>query len=501
MLLLDPLRLIAALLALVAGTGLALAQQAKVTFVLTNDVYQMSEEKGRGGLARLAAVVKAEKAKGGTVLFVHAGDTFSPCLLCGFDKGEHMVALFNEIPPDVFVPGNHEFDFGPEVYAQRRAQAKFPFFAANLRGPDGKPLPSHQDRAVIDVNGVRIGIVGITLETTPNLSSPGNLRFAPAVETLATQAKALRDEGADVVVAVTHTGRLIDFQIVEQRLVDVLLTGHDHDLRVFYDGRSVMAESGQDAEYVVAVDLAVEIEAQDGRRKATWRPGFRIVDTASVTPDPAMAGKVKVYEDALSRMLDEPIATTAVELDARTASVRSRETAFGNLVADAIRASAGADIAIVNGGGIRANKVYPAGSTLTARDVGAALPFGNKTVVTELAGADVKAAIENGLKYLGTPAGRFPQVSGLVVEAERSRPEGRRIVSVTVGGAPLDEAKTYRVATVDFLLRGGDEYAALTRGRAITPPADAKLMAEDVIDHLRRLGRVEPQAGERIVVR
>jgi 2',3'-cyclic-nucleotide 2'-phosphodiesterase (5'-nucleotidase family) len=315
------------------------------------------------------------------------------------------------------------------------------------------------------------------------------------------QAKALRDEGADVVVAVTHTGRPTDFQIVEQRLVDVLLTGHDHDLRVFYDGRSAMVESGQDAEYVVAVDLAVEVESQDGRRKAAWRPGFRIVDTATVTPDPAMAEKVKGYEAELSRMLDHPIAKTAVELDARTVSVRSRETDFGNLVADAIRVSTGADLAIVNGGGIRANRVYPAGSTLTPRDIGTALPFGNRTVVTELTGADVKAALENGLKYLGTPAGRFPQVSGLAIEVDRSRPEGRRILSTLVGGAPLDEAKTYRVATVDFLLRGGDEYAALTRGRAITPAADAKLVAEDVIDHLRRIGRVEPQTGERIVVR
>jgi 2',3'-cyclic-nucleotide 2'-phosphodiesterase (5'-nucleotidase family) len=497
----NPLRLVAAVLVLVAGAGLAAAQQAKVTFVLTNDLYQMSEEKGRGGMARLASVVKAEKAKGGTVLFVHAGDTFSPCLLCGFDQGAHMVALLNELPPDVFVPGNHEFDFGKEVYFRRRAEARFPFFAANLRGADGEPLPDHKDRTILDVNGVRIGIVGIALETTPNLSNPGDLQFAPAIETLEVQAKALRDEGADVVVAVTHTGRLTDFQIVEQRLVDVLLTGHDHDLRVFYDGRTVMAESGQDAEYVVAVDLAIEVETRDGKRRAAWRPNFRIVDTTVVMPDPAVAEKVAGYEAALSKLLDEPIATTAVELDARTVSVRTRETGFGDLVADAIRASTGADLAIVNGGGIRANKLYPAGSTLTARDIGAALPFGNKTVVTELKGADVKAALENGLRYLGTPAGRFPQVAGLVVEVDRSRPEGRRIVSATVGSAPLDEAKSYRVATVDFLLRGGDEYAALTRGTAITPTADAKLVVEDVIDHLRRIGRVEPQAGERIVVR
>ncbi|HEX8165763.1 MAG TPA: bifunctional UDP-sugar hydrolase/5'-nucleotidase [Beijerinckiaceae bacterium] len=501
----NPFRLIAAALAIVAGAGLAAAQQAKVTFVLTNDVYQMSEEKGRGGLARLASVVKAEKAEGAktgrTVLFVHAGDTWSPCLLCGFDKGEHMVALFNEIPPDVFVPGNHEFDFGKEVYFQRRGEAKFPFFAANLRGPDGRPLPGHQDRAILDVNGVKVGIVGLALETTPDLSSPGDLKFLPAIDTLKEQAKALRQEGADLVVAVTHTDLAVDLEIVRQRLVDVLLTGHDHDLRLFYDGRTVMAESGEDAHYVVAVDLDVAVATEEGQRRARWTPRFRIAATADAVPDPAVAAKVKAYEDALSKELDVPLGTTAVELDTRNASVRAQENGFGNLVADAIRASTGADVGIVNGGGIRAGRTYPAGATLTRRDILSEMPFGNTTVMVELSGADIKAALENGFSEVEHPSGRFPQISGMAVVVDRAKPKGSRVVSVTVAGQPLVEAKRYRLATNNFMLRGGDGYGILAAQKRLIGDTDGKLMAGEVMAHIRSLGTVEAKPEGRIVIR
>ena len=494
-------RTLAAGMALVLSAGFAAAQQAKVTFVLTNDVYQMSEEKGRGGLARLAAVVKAEKAKGGTVLFIHAGDTWSPCLLCGFDQGAHMVALLNEFPPDVFVPGNHEFDFGKDVYLKRHAEARFPFLAANLRGPDGKPLPGHGDRRIIDAGGVKVGIMGIALEGTPKISSSGDLQFGPELDTVRAQAKALKDEGADLIVAVTHTDRATDFRIVEQGLVDVLLTGHDHDLRLFYDGKRVMAESGEDAEYVVVVETDVNVQTQNNRRTVTWRPNFRVVDTASVTPDPAVAEKVKVYEAELSKELDVTLGTTSVELDTRTASVRTRETNFGNLVADAVRASTGADVAIVNGGGIRGNKTYPAGAALSRRDVLTELPFGNATVMTELKGADIKAALENGFAQIETPSGRFPQISGLTVEVDRSRPAGSRVVSVKVGGEPLDEARIYRVGTADFMLRGGDGYVALTRGTPKIAGTDGKLIAGEVMAHIRKLGTVSPGTENRIVIR
>ena len=173
-------RRLAALLILAASFAAeaAFAQTTRVTFILVNDIYIMGDQampdgQRRGGFARLAAVVKAERAKGGHVIFAHAGDTLSPSLMSGFDRGAHIIALTNMIPPDIFVPGNHEFDFGKAVFFQRMAEAKFPLYCANLRGPDGKPLPNFRDRSIVTFDGVRIGLTGTTLDDTPRASSPG----------------------------------------------------------------------------------------------------------------------------------------------------------------------------------------------------------------------------------------------------------------------------------------------------------------------------------------
>src|SRR6478752_10666865 len=120
-----------ALISLIFFALPARAETAHVTFVLVNDIYEMNEQmqpdgKLRGGFARLAAVVKAERAKGGHVIFAHAGDTLSPSLMSGVDQGAHIIALTNAIKPDIFVPGNHEFDFGKTVFRKRMAEAKFP---------------------------------------------------------------------------------------------------------------------------------------------------------------------------------------------------------------------------------------------------------------------------------------------------------------------------------------------------------------------------------------
>jgi 2',3'-cyclic-nucleotide 2'-phosphodiesterase (5'-nucleotidase family) len=104
--------------------------------------------------------VKAERAKGGHVIFAHAGDTLSPSLMSGLDHGAHIMTLTNLIPPDIFVPGNHEFDFGKAEFFKRMDEARFPLYAANLRGADGAPLPNFKDRSVVTFDGVRIGLTG-----------------------------------------------------------------------------------------------------------------------------------------------------------------------------------------------------------------------------------------------------------------------------------------------------------------------------------------------------
>jgi len=483
---------------------------ARVTFVLVNDIYLMGDEmmadgQRRGGFPRLATVVKAERAKaratGGNVIFAHGGDTLSPSLMSGIDRGAHIITLTNLIPPDIFAPGNHEFDFGKDVFLQRMADARFPRYAANLRDANGRPLAGFQDRSIVTVEGVRIGLTGAAFDDSERASDPGDLQFRSTVATVREQAEALRREGADFVVAVAHATREQAYEIFRTRAVDLILTGHTHDLFIEYDGRTAMVESSYDAHYVTAIDIAIDVKDEGGRRAVTWWPQFRVIDTATVTPDPEVAAVVARFEGELSKQLATPIGTTAVELDSRAATVRTREAAIGNLIADALRWSAQSDVAVTNGGGIRGGKIYPAGSTLTRRDVLTELPFGNRLLTIDISGADLKAAIENGLSQLPNPSGRFPQVSGLKIEADVSRPPGNRVTAIKVGDAPLDAGKTYSVATNDFIARGGDGYTMFQNAKPVLATNDAPLMANEVIDYIRDIGTVRTGVDGRIVVR
>ncbi len=336
------------------------------------------------------------------------------------------------------------------------AEAKFPLYAANLRGADGQPLPNFKDRSITTVDSVRIGLTGATYDETPRTSSPEDLTFLPTVATTKEAAETLRREGADFVVAVVHASREQDYAIFESRAVDLVLSGHDHDLFIEFDGRNAMVESSYDAHYVTAIDVVITVKEENGRRSVTWWPQFRIIDTATVTPDPEMAAVVAEYEGELSKELDAALGTTAVALDSRTATVRTREAAIGNLVADAM---------------------------------------------IDISGADLRRALENGLSQLPNPGGRFPQISGLTIEADASRPAGNRIVSIKVGDAPLDERKSYRLATNDFMARGGDGYSVFRDAKPLLSALDAPLLSNAVIAYIKALGTVRSSVDGRIVLK
>jgi 5'-nucleotidase / UDP-sugar diphosphatase len=427
----------------------SLADTVGVTFLLANDTYKIEDDAPRGGFARLNAVVKAERAKGGNMIYVHAGDLISPSLFSGFDKGEHTIVLTNMAPPDIFTPGNHEYDFGPEVFRQRMKEAKYPFFAANLLGSDGKPMVGVSDIKFLEIGKLKIGIAGFTADDSPVKSSPGDLQFLPTVETAIAKAADLRKAGADFTVAVVHANRTEDLQLFASRAYDLILTGDDHDLFLMYDGRTAITESREEADFVTAVDVSFDISEKDGQKTVKWFPDFRIIDTAT-----------------------------------------------------AMRSAVGADIAITNGGGIRGNKEYAAGAPISRRDVLTELPFGNRTVKLEVPGATILAALENGVGDVENAAGRFPQISGLNIEYDRSKPKGNRIVSVKAGGKPLDPAGTYTLATNDYMANGGDGYAMFKGAKPLLGVRDAKLMANDVMAYIAAAkGEVAPKIEGRIAAR
>lgn len=470
-----------------------------VTFLLVNDIYAIDNTSDQGGFGRLAAVVNAERAANEHVVYAVAGDVLSPSLLSSFDQGEHIMELFNMTPPDVFIPGNHEFDFGEDVFRTRMGEAQFPLLAANMRNEDGTPVDGFEDTMMMDVDGFMIGIIGLAADDSDVKSSPGTIQISSALESGLEHADRLREEGADMIVAVAHANVAVDNAMYATGEFDLILSGDDHDLRIMYDGRTALVESSEEAEYVTAVDVTATIRTGE-RRRVGIDLAFRPMSTLNMEPDATVQTRLDELNELLDTELDVTLGTITAELDSRRASVRSQEATMGNLVADGMRAAVGADIAITNGGGIRADKVYEAGTELTRRDILSELPFGNVNIMIELTGAQVLAALENGFSRVEDVSGRFPQVSGITVEADITLEAGNRVTSVMVGDAALDVNATYTVATNDFMGRGGDGYTVFADAPRVVREEDAKLMANDVMVHVRNLGEFAPAIDGRIML-
>ncbi len=489
----SSLAVVAALMATSAG-----AETVKLTFLGVGDVYNFEEEDGRGGFARLNAVAKAERAANPNTLYLFNGDMLSPSLASGFDQGQNTIDFTNLVPFDLAVPGNHEFDFGPENFFEKMKASKYPWAAINLTNGDGSPIEGLGGVMIKEVAGLKIALIPVAQDTSPEVSSTGSLKFLPTVDSGIAAAEAAIEGGADLVVGVVQTNMENDRKLIASHAFDVILSGDDHSYATAYDGVTAYVETSVDGQFLTPIDLTVEVEEKDGKREISWTPTFRFIDTATVTPDPESVAMADTLRASMDEQLNVEIGTLEVPMDSRRNVVRGEESAMGNLIADAMRDATGADIAIMNGGGIRGDTTYEAGRKLTRRDILTELPFGNTTVLTELPGSQVLLALENGVSQVEKGSGRFPQVSGLTYAIDASAEPGSRVSEVMVGGAALEEGKLYKVAVNDYILGGGDGYDALGGGRIVTDGPTGQLVANDVMAYVEKLGTVAVAVEGRI---
>ena len=479
------------------------AEPTTITFLHVNDVSEYESKRGIGGVAPLMTLLERERAASPHTITTFGGDLFSPSLMSALTEGAHMVEMMNAIGVDIAVAGNHEYDFGPEAAARNFAASAFPWLGTNVLDRDGRTADGLVASRIIERGGFRIGFFGLVTPETDILSSPGeDIVFAPILETARNAVAALEAEGAEVIVALTHLDLIDEWELADSVPgIHLILGGHDHLPIAFRRSGTAILQAGHDAHYLGIVDLHLEWVERRGKKRLSVLPEWRLVTTAGVVPDPDVQPLVDRQNAMLDEELNVVIGTTAVELDTRRSRVRSRETRFGNLVAEAMRRGVGAEIGLTNGGGIRGDRTYAVGAELTRKDVLAELPFGNTVVLMELSGADLLAALENGVSRVEDWAGRFPQIAGLRLVYDPGAPAGSRVVEVEVDGAPLDAAKVYTVATNDYIAGGGDGYAALGNGRQLIDAAGATLMATMVMDYVEATGEVAPAVDGRIRTR
>jgi 5'-nucleotidase len=471
----------------------------RVTLLQLNDVYQLSPvDKGKNaGLARVATLRRKVLAESPNTLFLLAGDTISPSVASTIFKGKQMIAAWNATGLDYACLGNHEFDFGNDVLVERMRESKFVWLGSNVIDRNtGKPFNGMPRYVIRNVGGVRIGLFGLLTTDTQTSSKPGeNIRFVDPVLVTRSLVKEMRAKGAKVIIALTHLTMSDDKRVASTGLVDVIIGGHEHELLQSLAGHAPIFKWGSDARTLGRIDL--NINTKTGKLESLDWAGIPVTD--AIPDEPAAAAVIAEYESKISTELDKPVGRTVVALDATSLANRTRETNLGNFIADAFRQATSADFALLNGGSVRANKIYPAGP-LSKRDTLEILPFENPVVKIEITGAVLRAALENGVSQVieTSESGRFPHLSGLQFEFDGRNPLGRRVVKLTVNGQPLDEKKTYTLAVTNYVAGGGDGYAMLKTAKLLIKPESAQIDSTILANAITAAGEIAPKMEGRV---
>ncbi|EPX62699.1 5'-nucleotidase [Cystobacter fuscus DSM 2262] len=449
-----------------------------VTLLHVNDVYQFTpvDFGGRGGLARLSTLHKQVLAESPHTLFLMAGDTLGPSVESTFHKGKQMIDAWNALGLDYAVLGNHEFDFGPDVLRQRIKESRFTWLGANVMDKETRrPFADTPPFVIREVGGVKVGLFGVLLGKTKYSSKPGpNVYFTDTCAKAREVVPLMKAQGAQVIVGLTHLFVAEDKALARCAPIDVIIGGHEHILMQAVSNGTPIVKMSSEARELGRVTLHV------GTRSGKLRSmDFDVLPvTPDVPEDTAFTAAMRPY-DALTAELSEPVGRTSVPLDANEQANRNHETNLGSFIADAYRQAAGAQVALINGGGIRSDSVLRPGP-LTRRDVLAIHPFPDSVVSIEVTGAVLLQALEHGVSRSAEEAdpGRFPQVSGIHYTFDVCRPVGERIVSVNVNGEPLDARRTYTLATNSYISGGGDGYTMFKGAKYQVAPKQGRTTQE-----------------------
>ncbi|HEV8475037.1 MAG TPA: bifunctional UDP-sugar hydrolase/5'-nucleotidase [Methylomirabilota bacterium] len=469
---------------------------APVTLLQINDAYVLEPVDGgrRGGMARLGTLLTRIRAQRPHVVFAHAGDALSPSPMSTVLRGEHMIAVLNALGLDVATFGNHEFDFGPDVLRRRMAESRFTWLSANVveRGT-ARPFGGAETARLLARGPFTIGLFGLTTTDTATTSAGGpDVEFRDPQAAGRDAAADLRRRGAHLVVAVTHQHLRADRELAATADVDVVLGGHEHEPLIAEEAKAVITKAGSDARYLVQVDVWLRPDGTLVERSWTFHEV-----SARLPESPEVAAVVRAYAERLGRELDVEIGRTAVALEARRAPLRTQESNLGDFIADAMRARMDADVALLNGGGVRTDRILPAGP-LTKRDVHGLLPFTNVVVKLAVTGQRLLETLEQGLARLEREGGGFLQVSGLRMAFDPRRPAGRRVLAVEIGGAPLDVARTYTVAVADYIVGGGDGITALRDARVLVDSASGPQLSDVLLQAIVTRGTIAPAIDGRL---
>ena len=465
-----------------------------------------------GGSAKAGYLFDEIRKRNPNTLVIDAGDSPYNTDLANISLGKSSVDVMNAQGYDATALGNHDFDYSFDNLLALADRAEYAMLSANTYWKDGSYPEQFAPYIVKELDGVKVAIVGLTDDTsksTTHYTNTQDIDFHDQWE-VGAEVVAKADAEADVVILLSHLHSHNNEVPTKVKGIDMEVGGgNDIFGRPLNIEGTVVVNPGGVGTCVNQTNLNLK----DGKVLGYT---FNQIVLSSAVPEKAEVKEILAgYQAELDAQMEVVIGQCAADIPWSSPLVRTKESPLGNLAADALRAHCDADIAIQNGGGIRAGLN---GGDVTVGDIFAMLPFDNKVTLVEVTGQTVWDALENGVAGYPETNGKFPQVSGLKYTFDGAKPAGERLVSVTMAdGSALELDKWYTLACNDFMCGGGDGYTMLN----VLNPADGggnhETAAQDlpgcklvyrtndyyrtiVSEYIKGLGKIDPQVEGRITI-
>ncbi|TYS75805.1 hypothetical protein FZC80_16515 [Rossellomorea aquimaris] len=508
----------------------AAGEKFDLTIMHTNDTHAHLDN-----VARRITAIKELRTERENSILLDAGDVFSGTLYYTKYKGLADVQFMNMIGYDAMIPGNHEFDDGPAVFADFIKQADFPILSSNIDFSGDKDIsPLVQDEigqpgeggkvypaSIIEVDGEKVGVFGLTTEETAILSSPGDtVVFEDYLEKAEETVVMLEKQGINKIVALTHLGYNYDIKLGETvEGIDVIVGGHSHT-KIAEAVEVKKEDASADPTIVVQAneysnflgDLQVSFDEEGVLVDGSWDENLIDLNEQDasknyvIESDPEAQALLDELKGPLEEMKQTVVGSSAAFLNGERNDVRTKETNLGNMIADAMLEKAQqnngpATIAIQNAGGIRASIDE---GPVTLEEVLTVMPFGNTLVTLDLTGEEIIKSLENGVSDIENIAGRYPQVAGMKFSYDATLPAGERVLDVKVetdnGFESINLEETYTVATNAYIAGGGDGYTTFGEAKEDGRMNELFFVDYQVLnEYLETHPNVEPKVEARIV--
>ncbi|UWQ15213.1 5'-nucleotidase/apyrase family protein [Aliiroseovarius sp. M344] len=507
-----------AALAVTAGTA---AADYTLTVLHTNDFHARFEPISKydsgcsaedntagecfGGSARLVSAIAEARARSNNSILVDGGDQFQGTLFYTYYKGKLAAEMMNKMGYDAMTVGNHEFDDGPEVLSGFMDAVDFPVLMSNADVSGEELLAGKLAKStIIERGGEKLGLIGLTPQDTDELASPGpNVIFTDPVGAVQGEVDKLTAEGVNKIIVLSHSGYGVDQKVAAETTgVDIIVGGHTNTLLSNSNERAegpyptMVGSTAIVSAYAYGKFLGELNVTFDDDGNITEASGEPIIMDGGVAEDEGTVARIAEAAAPLDEIRNKVVANTVEAIDGERGSCRAVECAMGNIIADAMLdrvKDQGIEIALANGGGIRAS--IDAGD-VTMGEVLTVLPFQNTLSTFQVSGATILEALENGVSQHEEGAGRFLQVAGMKYTFDVSKPAGERISDVMVGDAPIDPAKIYGVVSNNFVRNGGDGFVMFRDAEnAYDFGPD---LADVTAEYMAQMGPVTPMLDGRI---